>query len=213
MPFVNFVSGFAERNIAESNKNCASCAAAGAICLLRHSHSAATVEDAQRFANQVLGVPLSGAFRMACSQEEQLGNIASYVKTRAGVNAIKSPPDIRLPFATEWMLSKSIGTVFVIAVGGILLGDRRRCAHILNAFHDGKRIVYIDFQSNRNQLPNQNPAAFAGHTGPATSDKPFVAVATQGLSMASSRNIHASTQLGSFEPTTTELTILAFSQR
>lgn len=143
MPFVNFLSSSPEKHIIESNKNCASCSAAGAICLITHSHSAATSEDAQRFAHEFLGVPLSGAFRMASIQEEQLDNIAKFIKAKVGLNAIKSPPDMRLPFATAWMLMKPLGTVFVISVGGVLSGDNRRCAHILNAFHDGRRIVYM----------------------------------------------------------------------
>ena len=220
MPFVNAISGSPGYLHSElSETNCASCSAAGAVCLLRVKLAAVTSASAAAFARSVgVGKP----YQMGGDVQEQFDHIMAYVLSEVpGVVVTLSPPDMSLQVASAWMEGHTFGTTFVVyAEGNVTTMDGSRMHyHFLNAHHGG-RVAYVDFQSNRKPRTTGRGVvglAYVGSDGPATSDFPFVAVLTQEEEGAVGRGgragrLHAVHQRGSFDPATVQLRIASFVQ-
>jgi len=210
--FVNSIQSSPNRPQAASTENCASCSAAGGVCLLTTTMHAATSADAAEFARGLRGEDkILPDFRMGDSVEEQLRNITAFVTTRTDAVAIEAPVDLSLPAAREWMLSQPVGTAFVAFVEGSV--DGKESFHFLNASRtDADNIIFVDFQSNRPPRTTGRGAQYApylGNQGPATSEAPFVGIITQ-QTASSTHELHAPVQLGSFERETVKLTVIGF---
>lgn len=173
MPFVNAIPSSPEKPNVISDLNCGSCVAAGAVCLIKHSHSFTTSGLASQFAREN-NVP-ENSIMMGLDAEVQLNNICRFVKNKTESEFILSPWQMTYPNAKQWMLSHPFGTVFVIFADGYVNGEE--CNHAMNAIRTSD-IVYVDFQTNRKErlLKSRHTTPYFGNIGPATSDYPFIGI-------------------------------------
>lgn len=209
MPFVNSISSSPERPNVISDLNCGSCVAAGAVCLIKHSHSATTSGLAGQFARED-NVPES-SIMMGLDAAVQLDNICRFVVKNTEYEFIVSPWEMTYIKATNWMRSHPFGTVFVVFADGIL-SNNEIGHHAMNAIRT-KDIVYVDFQTNRNErlLKNRQTTPYAGHIGPATCEYPFIGIQTQKLA-TSSHCLHNNMQTSTFNINSVQMKIVAFKR-
>lgn len=183
-----------------SIKNCAACTAAGAINLTvgQTAHSSGMVAAGLH--------KRDGKLTMGDSTKAQAQTIGDYVATKTGRSIVRSNEEMPLTEAEDWMLSHPNRTVFAVLVSGNVPYHNEEKCHWLNAILAGGTIRYFDFQSQRSGGAGGD---FTGHANPATSTKPFVAVITQAEGRGGNRELHQSSQIGTFD-NKARLTIIAF---
>ncbi|MRT15257.1 hypothetical protein GJV07_23750 [Enterobacteriaceae bacterium RIT711] len=212
MPFVNSIPSSPERPNIISDLNCTSCVAAGAVCLIKYSHNATTSGLASQYAREN-GVS-ENSITMGHNAEIQLENIRKFVEKETGYESMVSKWNMDYRAATIWMQSFPIGTVFVVFVDGVLPDHNIKFAnHALNAIKT-KNIVYLDFQTNRNERTarNRQMTPYLGHTGPSTSEIPFVGVLSQTVA-TSSQCLQKNIQPSTFDINSVKMKIVAFKRR
>jgi filamentous hemagglutinin family protein len=199
-----------------TENNCASCTAAGAASLIKHSHGKYDVADVGKFmdanshghAARGVGPDIDLAARgmMGTDIDSQVNNIASYVKDRTGI----SPTifrDLPLNDAESKMRSYPDGTVFAVMASGKTKTSSDENIHWLNAVVKSDKLSYIDFQTNRPTRLSNYP--YVGGDGPSTSGSPFIGIVQQNRGVASRSDLHNDNQDGTFLRSST-LDVLAF---
>ncbi|WP_133158596.1 hypothetical protein [Mixta theicola] len=148
-------------------------------------------------------------FQMGSSVDAQIKNINNFILARTGCHGQEYPGFLTLNQANRWMLTKPMGSVFVIYAKGKIRG--KEYCHFLNAVR-AVNMVYVDFQTNRGGRitgRGRSYPPYPGSLGPATSTAPFVGIITQETASGGS-HLHAARQPGSFEPDTLSLRVSAF---
>lgn len=183
-----------------SSRNCAACTAAGAVNLTigRSEISSGMVAATRKMADCDIS--------MGEDVGQQIENIAAYVKDKTRRKCLRSPAGETARDAVEsWMKTQPDGTVFAVDAFGHVTAAGKTIGHWLNAILAGGKLRYFDFQPMR----EGSGTAFVGAKNPATSTAPFVGVVTQTRSDATTHNMHATVQAGSFDDGV-ELIALAF---
>lgn len=208
MPFLNALKSSPNRLNPVSNDNCASCSAAGAVSLIRYSHSSITSSAASKYAKKNLA--LGPSHKLGGSRDEACENIIHFVKKNTNRVCSLSESEMNLLAATHYMKKFPSGTVFVVIAVGPLIGNPTVHCHALNAFNNSGKIYYIDFQTNRDAQTKSS--SFIGNEGPSTSDSPFVGVVTQ-KSAVTRADLHSPTQPGTFIKNSVRLSVMSFPPR
>jgi len=198
----------------KGEKNCALCAAAGAVNLAQNERL--TTRDVA-----ALKPGLARDLSEGTSVDEQAREITEFVseKTKRSSEQFgKMAPAFqredeetheKLYYTTlEWMKKFSNGTVYAVYVSGPLVADGSyNRSHWLNALKAGGSIRYFDFQANR-EFQDLNVKAVGGQNPPSATI-PILGIESQNCG-DQKLALHTNSQSGAFDVARTKCVVIAF---
>ncbi|WP_198362022.1 RHS repeat-associated core domain-containing protein, partial [Burkholderia ubonensis] len=204
-----------------SENNCASCTAAGAVSLIKLSHSAS---NSGLPSDYVSHENYNFDFQLGDNIAEQASNIISFVRKETGYftkilpstfsNAQAEDAWTSVDEAHSWMRAQPNGAIFAVLISGAIPRVNVTTTHWLNAaLAPNGSIVYIDFQSNRGTPLNPRTGGrrvpfYNRSAGPSTSVSPFAGIIEQN---EGDGNLHGADQLGTFD-SSARIAVVSFSR-
>ena len=198
----------------KGEKNCALCAAAGAVNLAEN-------QGLTTKAVAALKPGLARDLSEGTSVDEQAREITEFVceKTKRGSQQLGKMAEAfqredqetheKLYYtALEWMKKFSDGTVYAVYVSGPLKADGGyNRSHWLNALKAGGTVRYFDFQANR-EFQDVDVKAVGGQNPPSATI-PILGIESQN-SGDEKLALHTNTQSGAFDVARTKCVVIAF---